>query len=118
MAPGAAPALGGVGALGAPELEGGAATGEMAPADAVETGDSAMAPGGEAGGVRVIPPCITDQATTAQAADCIKKAAEIRLRSPKSAPKAALNLAAIDYTYPQQKRRKPYRSDDPRVNVC
>jgi len=84
----------------------------------VETGDSAMAPGGEAGGASVIPPCITDQATTAHAADCRMKAAEIRWRSPKSAPKAALNLAAIDYTCPQQKRREPYRSDDPRVNVC
>jgi hypothetical protein len=54
----------------------------MAPAGAVETGDWAMAPGRAAGGASVIPPCITDQATTAQAADCRQNAAEILWRSP------------------------------------
>src|SRR5207249_11800821 len=61
------------------------------------------ASGGAPGGAIVIPPCITDQATTAQAADCRRKAAENLRRTPKSWLKAALNLAAIDYTCPQQK---------------
>jgi hypothetical protein len=78
MAPGAVPVLCGAGALGAPELDGGAARDAMAPAGAVDSGDWAMAPGREAGGANVMPPCITDQATTAHAADCRMKAAEIR----------------------------------------
>lgn len=63
----------------------------------------ASAPGDGAGGASVIPPCITDQATMAQAADCRRKAADILRRNRPSWLKATLNLAAIDYTCPHKK---------------
>src|SRR5213079_1761772 len=53
---------------------------------------------GEVGGI-VMPPCSTDQATTAQAPDCNKKAAETVWRSRESGFRVRWRVSAIDYTW-------------------
>ena len=72
------------------------------------------ASGGAPGGAIVIPPCITDQATTAQAADCSQKAAETLWRSRESGCRVRWKVSAIDYTWFLFGRTdQPYRSHDP-----
>src|SRR5205814_9159297 len=72
------------------------------------------ASGGAPGGAIVIPPCITDQATTAQASDCSQKAAETLWRSRESGCRVRWKVSAIDYTWFLFGRTDPpYRSHDP-----
>ena len=72
------------------------------------------ASGGAPGGAIVIPPCITDQATTAQASDCSQKAAETLWRSRESGCRVRWKVSAIDYTWFLFGRTdQPYRSHDP-----
>src|SRR5439155_16565175 len=52
----------------------------------------------EAGG-SVMPPCSTDQPTTAQAPDCRQKAAETWRRSHESGFRVRWSVSAIDYTW-------------------
>src|SRR5438132_589944 len=131
VAAGIAMALAGAGAPGAPALEGAtalegaAAVGAEAPSGAggakapgramvsdAAGGDGAS--GGAPGGAIVIPPCITDQATTAQAADCSQKAAETLWRSRESGCRVRWKVSAIDYTWFLFGRTdQPYRSHDP-----
>src|SRR5437016_573484 len=130
VAAGTAMALGGAGAPGAPALEGAtalegaAAVGAEAPsAGGAKAPGRAMvsdaaggdcASGGAPGGAIVIPPCITDQATTAQAADCSQKAAETLWRSRESGCRVRWRVSAIDYTWFLFGRTdQPYRSHDP-----
>src|SRR5437016_1632414 len=131
VAAGTAMALGGAGAPGAPALEGAtalegaAAVGAEAPSGAggAKAAGGAMvsgatggdcASGGAPGGAIVIPPCITDQATTAQASDCSQKAAETLWRSRESGCRVRWKVSAIDYTWFLFGRTdQPYRSHDP-----
>src|SRR5438477_2946062 len=127
VAAGTAMALGGAGAPGAPALEGAPAVGAEAPSGAARAGAKApgramvsdaaggdCASGGAPGGAIVIPPCITDQATTAQAADCSQKAAETLWRSRESGCRVRWKVSAIDYTWFLFGRTdQPYRNHDP-----
>src|SRR5437763_1640616 len=127
VAAGTAMALGGAGAPGAPALEGAPAVGAEAPSGAARAGAKApgramvsdaaggdCASGGAPGGAIVIPPCITDQATTAQASDCSQKAAETLWRSRESGCRVRWKVSAIDYTWFLFGRTdQPYRSHDP-----
>src|SRR5437763_15724301 len=72
----------------------------IGPAGSIGPAASSVAVGavGVVGGI-VMPPCSTDQATTAQAPDCNKKAAETVWRSRESGFRVRWRVSAIDYTW-------------------
>jgi hypothetical protein len=77
-----------------------------------------LSAGVRAAGATAVPPCSKDQATTAQAPDCNQKAAETLCGSPESRSRARWRISGIDYTWFGLGLLEPYRSQDPRVNIC